>query len=252
MELKVEFKKYSQVITKLFIITFCVLVNPAISAESNVYSAAIVNKNRLQTDLKYDEKRMPSKVLPFTQINEGDTVLELGAGGGYTTELLSWTVGKSGKVLAHFLYNKDRLKDNRLPNVTPLRMHSLNEHHKVLEEYNVPPNHLDAVVIFFVFHDIYLNNEMSDELLSTLYKHLKPGGKLIILDNAAKPDSGLKHIGDLHRIGENFVRKELGKAGFILDKASDVLRNKNDDHTKPWGDFEGLQDRFAFRFIKPE
>jgi len=91
---------------------------------------------------------------------------------------------------------------------------------------------------------------MSEELLSTLYTVLKPGGKLIILDNAAKPESGLSHIGDLHRIGENFVKSEIIKAGFAFDESTDVLRNKDDDHTRPWGTFEGLQDRFALRFKK--
>lgn len=251
-ELKMEFRKNNQTLVKLFFATSCFIAFHAMSTEISLYESAINHSNRLQTDLKYDDKRKPAEVLPFTQINEGDTVLELGAGGGYTTELLSWTVGKSGKVLAHFLYNKERLKDNRLSNVITLRMHSLDEHQKVLEENDIPTNHFDAVVIFFVLHDIYLNNEMSDELLSTLYKHLKPGGKLIILDNAAKPDSGLTNIGDLHRIGENFVKAELSKAGFVFDTSIDTLRNKDDDHTKPWGDFKGLQDRFAFRFIKPE
>jgi predicted methyltransferase len=50
-----------------------------------------------------------------------------------------------------------------------------------------------------VFHDIYLNNEMSNELLSALYASLKPGGNLIILDNAAKPDSGPAGSGKLKR-----------------------------------------------------
>ena len=220
-------------------------------AANDIYSAAVNQNLRTSTDIKYDKNRKPLEILPFTQIKNGDKVLELGAGGGYTTELISWVVGDSGRVYAHFLYNKERLKDDRLPNVVALREHSLNEHGVVLEENKINKNHLDAIIIFFVLHDIYLNNEMSEALLSTLYTALKPGGKLIILDNAAKPDSGLTHIGDLHRIGENFVKTEMLKVGFILEESTEVLRNKNDDHTKPWGEFKGLQDRFAFRFTKP-
>lgn len=93
---------------------------------------------------------------------------------------------------------------------------------------------------------------MSDELLASLKDALKPGGSLIILDNAAKADSGLTNIGDLHRIGEHFVKSEMEKAGFIFDSQTSVLRNKQDDHTKPWGDYEGLQDRFAYKFKKSE
>jgi predicted methyltransferase len=45
----------------------------------------------------------------------------------------------------------------------------------------------------------------------------------------------------LHRIGKNFVVKEFQNAGFVVDGTSGALTNKNDDHTKPWGDFKGEQ-----------
>lgn len=216
----------------------------------DIYGSVVNNPKRLKSDFVYDDKRKPLDILPFTQIKPGDKVLELGAGGGYTTELLSLLVGNTGKVYAHFIYKKERLENNRLPNVISLREHSLNEHGKVLAEHKIQSNSLDAVIIFFVLHDMYLNNEMSGELLTSLRTALKPGGSLIILDNAAKPNSGLANIGDLHRIGENFVKAEMEKAGFVFDGETAVLRNKQDDHTKPWGDFEGLQDRFAYRFKK--
>jgi predicted methyltransferase len=221
------------------------------SNDGNIYVAAIENEKRTQSDIKHDKKRKPLDILPFTQIKTGDEVLELGAGGGYTTELISWVVGQSGRVYAHFLYNQERLANERLANVVSLRQHSLNEHKTVLKENKIYSNQLDAIIVFFVLHDIYLNNEMSEELLATLFASLKPGGKLIILDNAAKPDSGLTYIDSLHRIGESFVQNEIIKAGFSFDASTNVLRNEEDDHTKPWGDFEGFQDRFAFRFKKP-
>ena len=241
--------------TKRFHVVSLLILSISLLSEASandIYDAAINNPARLKADFAYDQKRKPLDILPFTQIKKGDKVLELGAGGGYTTELLSWLVGESGKVYAHFLYNKERLENNRLSNVISLRKHSLNEHAQVLAENEIQSNKLDAIIIFFVLHDIYLNNEMSDELLTSLMDALKPGGSLIILDNAAKPDSGLTNIGDLHRIGEHFVKSELEQAGFVFDGQTSVLRNKQDDHTKPWGDYEGLQDRFAYRFKKTE
>ena len=241
--------KNASIINTVLLLIVCSF--SSLASSDILYPNAVNNPDRTSSDLASDEKRKPLDILPFTQIKAGDKVLELGAGGGYTTELLSWVVGDSGKVYAHFLYNKERLKDKRLANVMPLRDHSLNEHDKVLIENKINSEQLDSIVIFFVLHDIYLNNEMSDELLFTLFKALKPGGSLIILDNAAKADSGLTNIGDLHRIGEKFVRSEIEKVGFVFAGSSDVLRNKADDHSKPWGDFKGTQDRFAYRFIKP-
>ena len=43
-----------------------------------------------------------------------------------------------------------------------------------LSENHIESNHFDAIVLFFVLHDIYLNNEMSEELLATLKNVLKP------------------------------------------------------------------------------
>lgn len=241
----------SQKCATRFLLTIMLIFSSVSKANTDsIYSGAVNHPDRTKTDFKYDEKRKPLEVLPFTEIAAGDKVLELGAGGGYTTELLSWTVAESGKVYAHFLYNKDRIKDNRLGNVVALREHSLNEHAMVLEENGVSDGQLDAIVIFFVLHDIYLNNEMSPELLQSLRNALKTGGSLIILDNAAKPGSGLANIGDLHRIDEKFVISELENAGFELAAQSTALRNSADNHDKPWGDFEGLQDRFALRFVK--
>ncbi|WJG07991.1 hypothetical protein [Aliiglaciecola sp. LCG003] len=217
----------------------------------NNYESAIEHPKRLKSDFENDVKRKPSLILPFTQIEKGNKVLELGAVGGYTTELISWLVGDSGKVYAHFLYNEERLNNDRLSNVVPLRQHSLLELNTVLTENNINENALDSVVIFFILHDIYLNKEMDEKLLQTLYVSLKPGGTIVVLDNAAMEGSGLEAIGTLHRIDEDFVISEFKRFGFVLDGTSKVLRNKNDDHTKPWGDFEGLQDRFAFRFKKP-
>jgi predicted methyltransferase len=80
---------------------------------------------------------------------------------------------------------------------------------------------------------------------------------LVILDNAARPDSGIDDTRRLHRIGEQFVIRELQQAGFELDGTSNALRNPDDDPGKPWNSFlspveRGFQDRFALRFRKPD
>ena len=243
---------FKNITASVFIIFSIVLIKPSIALNSadSFYLQAINHGERIATDFKFDEIRKPSQILPFTQIKPGDIVLELGAGGGYTTELLSRVVGDKGKVFAHRLYKKDRLKDNRLANVVSLRDHSLFELAQVLKENHVAKESLNSIVIFFALHDIYLNSEMNNSVLKSFYDYLKPGGALIILDNAAKPDSGLAATKTLHRIGESFVITEMKNAGFKVDSTSDVLRNKNDDHSKPWGDFKGKQDRFAIRFVK--
>ncbi|MCW9016077.1 MAG: methyltransferase domain-containing protein, partial [Kangiellaceae bacterium] len=191
-------------------------------------------------------------ILPFTQIKSGDHVLELGAGGGYTTELLAHLVGEQGRVFAQGLASS-RVANNRLPQVVALRRHLLYELEDVLLDHKAPHGSLDSAVIFFALHDFYLNPRMDKPaILKTIYQFLKPGGSLIILDNAADADAGTSVNRRLHRIGENFIIAELEKVGFKVESKSDALRNPKDDHTKRWQTFNGLQDRFAIRFVKPE
>ncbi len=90
----------------------------------------------------------------------------------------------------------------------------------------------------------------------TYHRLLKPGGVLVVLDNAGMPDSGTRDTRELHRIGELFVIEEIKRAGFELDETSDVLRNPDDDTGKSWNSWRpavprGFQDRFALRFRKP-
>jgi len=225
-------------------------LNAEVDSQSTEYTKAISNPERLESDLKMDNKRKPSTILPFSKIKSGDSVLELGSGGGYTTELLARVVGQSGKVFAHRLFNKKRLENNRLPNIVPLRAHSLFELGDFMKENDVKKHSLDAIVIFFILHDIYLNKEMNESVFEDFASYLKPDGVVVVLDNAADENSGLSSTKALHRIGKNFVVKEFKDAGFMVDGTSDALTNKKDDHTKPWGVFKGMQDRFAIRFKK--
>ena len=49
-------------------------------------------------DRQTDQRRDPVKLLAFTGVKTGMTVLDMGAGGGYSTELMARAVGPTGKV----------------------------------------------------------------------------------------------------------------------------------------------------------
>ncbi|HWJ95702.1 MAG TPA: methyltransferase, partial [Telluria sp.] len=84
-----------------------------------------------------------------------------------------------------------------------------------------------------------------------LYDALKPGGYLVVIDNAAKPGSGLSATKTLHRIDEAAVIEELTKAGFKVDAKSDFLRAPTDPREQPFFEMKGApDDKFAIRFKK--
>lgn len=220
-------------------------------AEQSIYEKAINHPERPEVDRNKDGSRLPLTILPFSKITSGIKVLEIGAGGGYTTELISRVIGDKGQLYAETL-SPSRIENNRLKNVTALRRHKLYQLPDVLTENSVNKGELDVVIIFFALHDVMMNSRIDqDDFLNNIFQSLKPGGYFVILDNAARPDSALTDTRSLHRIGENYVKQKIISAGFKFDKATQVLRNPNDDVTKSWRSISGKQDRFAFRFVKP-
>ena len=62
------------------------------------YAAIVAAPDRADSDRQTDKRRDPVKLLSFTGVKTGMTVLDMGAGGGYSTELMARAVGPSGKV----------------------------------------------------------------------------------------------------------------------------------------------------------
>jgi predicted methyltransferase len=90
--------------------------------------------------------------------------------------------------------------------------------------------------------------------LAEIYKGIKPGGTLGIVDHQAVSGSPAETGNTLHRIDSAIVIAELESVGFVLDGESNVLANPEDDHTKGVFDAEirGRTDRYVLRFRKPE
>src|SRR5262245_6131700 len=64
------------------------------------YRQAIASPLRTDQDRQTDASRDPKDFLPFTQVAPGMQVLDVSAGGGYTSQLLALVVGPNGKLYA--------------------------------------------------------------------------------------------------------------------------------------------------------
>ena len=62
------------------------------------YTAIIAAPDRTEADLQTDKRRDPLKLLAFTGARPGMKVLDMGAGGGYSTELMARAVAPTGVV----------------------------------------------------------------------------------------------------------------------------------------------------------
>ncbi len=222
---------------------------------------AVRDPARPKTDREQDERRRAADVLTFFGIEPGMVVLDLFSGGGYYAELLSYAVGPAGRVVAHnntpyLSFAKDeiaaRFTAGRLANVE-----------RIVADNNrleLAPNRFDAVIMIKVYHDVYfVSDEMGWEridgprLLDEVFRALKPGGVLGIVDHAAAPGSPPETGGTLHRIDPAVIRRDMAAAGFVFDGQSDVLRNPTDDYSQSVFSptVRNRTDRVIMRFRKP-
>lgn len=213
------------------------------------YRAIVASADRTESDRAQDERRKPVQLLEFAGVRIGMNVLEIGAGAGYTAELLARTVGPKGVVYAQnakpqVLFDQRMKQSAAMKNVVP-----------VIRPFDdpVPPRatDLDLITLILFYHDITYMRVNRVKMNRRFFEALKPGGHLIVIDHAAKPGADVSVGKTLHRIDEGVVRREVEAAGFELAAQSDFLRNPGDPREKAFFRMDGPTDRFALKFVKP-
>ena len=201
----------------------------------SIMAAPVVldNGSRPATDLKRDKTAKPDQVIAFSGVKDGMVIADIFGGGGYYSELLSQAVGRKGKVYLHnnqaymqFVGKElaTRTKEERLPNVI--------DYKREADDLGFKDASLDAIFFVLGYHDMYHKTDSwsinPEQFIKQLHKALKPGGLLLVIDHSAPEGSGSKHSQKLHRIDENFVKKQLQSEGFEFIKDSQILRNAKD------------------------
>lgn len=219
----------------------------------------VFDPDRLDADRALDAGRRPEELLAFLDVAPGQRLGEIGAGGGYTTELVARAVGERGRVYAEnnrFVLERfaakpwgDRLQRRAMRNVV-----------RVDREFDDPfppeARDLDGVYVILFYHDTVWMGADRDRMNRAVFDSLRPGGFYFVVDHAARPGSGAADAKTLHRIDEAFVVAEVERAGFKLHAVGDFLRNPSDK--RDWnaspsaaGERRGSSDRFALQFVKP-
>jgi predicted methyltransferase len=217
------------------------------------YKALIAAPDRTEADRRTDERRKPAQILAFVGLRPGMRVLDLAAGGGYSTELAARAVGPTGtvygqnspelseKILAVF---KERAKKDAMKNVVPVARNF---------EDPVPPEarNLDAVTFFFEYHE--MPNLKFDRLAMNrkIFAALKPGGVYVVADHSAAPGAGTTVGRTLHRIEESVVRRDVEAAGFRFVAEGNFSRNPEDRRDTVVFKSPVPVDEFFLKFEKP-
>ena len=248
----------------LSILVACSLFTSAFAAHhepSAGIEAAVSNAERPDEDTARDSQRKPAEILHFFGVEEGQQVLDMYAGGGYYTEILSNVVGDSGRVVA---YNNNiyagmtaeqrttRYADGRLANVEELTAAN-----NALE---LPEDSFDVVLFVLSYHDVYYLDgnrgwEKVDReaLLAEVYAATRSGGVVGVVEHIAAADTDPAVIAGLHRLDPELIKQDFLAAGFELNAESDILQNADDDLTlvPMLPQIRGRSSRAVLRFVKP-
>jgi predicted methyltransferase len=223
-------------------------------------SAAVGDSARPDEDKQRDADRKPGETLAFAGVKPGEQVVELAAGGGYFTRLLSAAVGPKGRVTVIVSPPKpDAAPGAPVPGAA-VKAIAADPHYANVQisvqrvaELSMPEK-ADLVWTTQNYHDFH---NIPDVDIATINKAvfaaLKPGGTFFVLDHAAEAGSGARDTNTLHRIDKATVIKEVEAAGFRLKGESGILANKDDPHTAKVFDpaIRGHTDQFILKFTKP-
>ena len=242
------------------------------------WELALKGEQRSEKNRERDEFRHPRQTLEFFGLRENMTVVEISPGGGWYTEILAPLLKDKGALYAahyslnppHPYYRKSLggylqklAGDGDLYGsviITQLQPPQVAE--------TAPAGTADMVLTFRNVHN-WVSAGTAEAVLGAAYKALKPGGVLGLVEHRAKPGTSREVMDKSGYVTEALTIELVEKAGFKLQKKSEMNANPKDtaDHPKGvWTLPPGLRlgeekrahylsigesDRMTLKFVKP-
>jgi ubiquinone/menaquinone biosynthesis C-methylase UbiE len=156
-----------------------------------------------------------SEIVAACKLKPGMAVADVGAGTGLFTRLFAKEVGSDGQVFAvditpKFLEHIQRTsRAAGLRNVTPVLCSQ--------DSVDLPPNSVEVAFVCDTYHHF----EFPERTLASLYRAIKPGGRLVVIDFVRIPGKSSDWILNHVRAGQEVVEKEIASAGF--EKTGEVM-----------------------------
>ena len=213
-------------------LTLFALHSAQAQSSADLVAAALSHPDRPSEEAQDDARRMPLEVLSFAGLSAGMDVLEMEAGGGWYTEIMSRAVGAGGSVTMQnpqafesFTGDADNDRAARLSNVT---LSTTN-----FDELEPASGSIDLVTWILGPHELWFapgGNSLGDptETFNEIVRVLKPGGRLLAVDHQAAADSGPEVGGSLHRIRDDLITGYAEAAGLRVIRSSAMHMNAED------------------------
>ncbi len=245
-------------------------------AQDGRLKEVIADDHRSEKNKARDKYRNPFETLTFFGIRPDMTVVEIYPGRGWYTEILAPYLKDSGTLFAAehpgdpsyaALQRSLDAFDQKIQDAPEL--YGEVKRTKLTKEGHIaPPGSADLVVTFRNVHSL-MGSGTEQEAFAAMFKALKPGGVLGVVQHRGDPNVKQDPKADLGYVNEDYVIELAEKAGFDLAEKAEINGNPKDtkDHPKNvWtlppslrlGDEDrekylaiGESDRMTLRFVKP-
>ena len=222
-------------------------------AQAPDYAALLAAPDRSAADRQADKRRDPVPFLAFTGVRPGMKVLDMGAGAGYSTELMARAVAPNGIVYGQ--NPPDTGEKAKAAFEARLQTPAMKDAVADMRPFDdpMPPgvHDLDLITFLFFYHDTTYMQVDRAAMDRKMFAGLKPGGFLVIADHSALPGQGTSVGHTLHRIEESTLRQEVEAAGFRVVAEGNFWRNPADTHDFPSYKPNMPVDNFVLKFQKP-
>lgn len=148
------------------------------------------------------------EIVEACQVQPGQTVADIGAGTGLFTRLFAEKVGPEGKIVAVDIAQK--FLDHIETTSKALGQKNVETRLCTADSTQLPPESVDMAFICDVYHHF----EYPGKSMASLFKAVKPGGKVFLIDfrrvEGESKEWTLKHV----RAGQEVFEAEIEKVGF--------------------------------------
>ena len=198
-------------------------------------AAAVAAPHRTVEQRARDAHRHPVESLAFWGLKPGATVMEIGPGEGWWTEILAPYAARTGgryimalgtspaaeTFAAHYRANPALYGDFGRATFTGQA------------GLTAPANSVDLILVARAFHNWAGQEGVTDRAMSSFAAALKPGGVLAVEQHrapeGADPKAGTGYV------PESYVIEAAKRAGLVLDARSEINANPADTRNHPFG-----------------
>jgi len=184
---------------------------------------ALQNRSSESDWARRDGWQRPQEVMDELGLSAGSAVADIGAGRGYFTFRLAERVGQFGKVFAVDIDEGElRRLSSHAKEEGLLQIATI---HSAADDPHLETASLDAILVVNAYHEM----RDYDAMLHGMFRALKPGGRLAVIDEGSESGKPRSSYHSNHKIPELLVREDAERNGFRFLRRPPGFRNADGD-----------------------